>query len=370
MVPGAPLKAPPFCPNPDCPFHDAATASKDGWRWKRVGFYERKQAPHRVQRYRCVHCAREFSDQTFRPTYWLKCPELLLLIFRGLPGCSCYRQLGRELDTHHTTVARHANRLGRHCQLFHERLRPKGPIQEPLTFDGLRNFEYSQYHPSEFHMVIGQHSHYVYGFTHSELRRMGRMTKHQKRRREKLEAKYGRPDPNSIRKEVARVLGIVTAGSDAVELHSDEHKEYPRAIRRLRKDLRVTHHTISSRATRDHKNPLFSINLYDLITRHSLSEQKRETIAFAKVIAGAIAVMWVLVAWRNYVKHFSEKKQEGTPAMRLGVCAHRWRMQRMLKWRLFPSQIALPEPWREHYYREKPTRQLPKGRPHRLKYAV
>jgi hypothetical protein len=303
-------------------------------------------------------------------TYWLKCPDLLLAIFRAMSGCTCYRQIGRELDTHHTTVARHADRLGRHCLLFHERLRPKGPVQEPLAFDGLRSFEFSQYHPSEFHMVVGQESHYIYGFTHSELRRMGTMTEHQKKRRKKLEAKFGRPDPQSIRKEVARVLGVVTAGSDEVELHSDEHKEYPKAIAMLRKELRVTHHTISSRAKRDAKNPLFAINLLDLLARHSLAEQKRETIAFAKLIAGAISVMWVLVVWRNYVKHFSEQKRQGSVAMRLGVCKHRWRSQRILKWRLFPNQIALPEAWREHYYRDKPTRQIPNGRRHRLKYAA
>lgn len=370
MVPGAPLKAPPFCPNPSCRYHDATTASQGGWRWKRIGFYERRSAPHCVQRYRCAHCAREFSDQTFRSTYWLKRPGLLLPIFRALSGCTCYRQLGRQLDAHHTTVARHADRLGRHCLLFHERLRPKGAIQEPLAFDGLRNFEYSQYHPSEFHIVVGKESHYVYGFTHSELRRMGTMTKGQKRRREKLEARFGRPDPHSIRKEVARALGIVTAGSDQVELHSDEHKEYPKAIALLRKGLVVTHRTISSRANRDPRNPLFAINLYDLLVRHSLADQKRETIAFAKLIAGAISIMWTMVVWRNYVKHFSEKKHQGSAAMRLEICKHRWRAQRILKWRLFPGQIALPEAWREHYYREKVTRQLPNARRHRLKYAA
>jgi hypothetical protein len=80
--------------------------------------------------------------------------------------------------------------------------------------------------------------------------------------------------------------------------------------------------------------------------------------------------MWVLVVWRNYVKHFSEQKRQGSVAMRLGVCKHRWRLQRILQWRLFPNQIALPEVWREHYYREKPTRQIPNGRRHRLKYAA
>jgi hypothetical protein len=44
----------------------------------------------------------------------------------------------------------------------------------------------------------------------------------------------------------------------------------------------VTHRTISSRALRDTRNPLFAINLLDLLIRHSGANHKRETIAFSK----------------------------------------------------------------------------------------
>ncbi|MBP8136900.1 MAG: hypothetical protein KAY61_01750, partial [Candidatus Eisenbacteria bacterium] len=73
-------QAPPFCPNPGCPFHTAP----EGWRYQRDGYHSRKVAPHRVQRYRCCHCRRRFSDQTFLLSYWLKRPELILPTFHGL----------------------------------------------------------------------------------------------------------------------------------------------------------------------------------------------------------------------------------------------------------------------------------------------
>ena len=80
-----------------------------------------------------------------------------------------------------------------------------------------------------------------------------------------LERTFGRPDPRSVEREVARIVGIVTAGAKAAEIHSDENPAYPRALARLR-GLAIEHHTVSSRAARTRRNPLFAINLLDLRT--------------------------------------------------------------------------------------------------------
>jgi len=36
---------------------------------------------------------------------------------------------------------------------------------------------------------------------------------------------------------------------------------------------------------------------------------------------------------------------------------------------LFPSRIALPEAWAEHYWGRVPTRQIPNPQRHSLRYA-
>src|SRR5712671_2912433 len=113
--------SPPFCPHPACRFHRAATPS---WHWVRDGFYRRQQCPHRIQRYQCCHCRRHFSEQTFRTTYWLRRPELLVPTFNRLVGGSAFRQIAREFECSPQTIATHSARLGRHCLLFHERRRP------------------------------------------------------------------------------------------------------------------------------------------------------------------------------------------------------------------------------------------------------
>ncbi|MGH7742002.1 MAG: hypothetical protein ACRENS_08265 [Candidatus Eiseniibacteriota bacterium] len=334
----------------------------------RDGCYARQCSPTRIQRFRCRHCRRRFSEQTFRTSYWLKRPQLLGEVFRGLLSCACLRQMARALDASPQSVLLHANRLGRHCQLFHEGLRPRGPLSEPIALDGFQSFEYSQYHPGWYHAVVGRRSHFFYGFSDSELRRSGAMTRGQRHRRAEIEQRYGRPDPRSIEKESAAVLAIVCSEPQSVELHTDEHADYPRALRRLG-HLQVRHRTISSRAARTSHNPLFAINLLDLLIRHSGAGHKRETIAFAKRRQMAIWRLWVMLVWRNYMKWVSERRGENTPAMRLGLLRRRLAVSEVLKERLFASRIGLPERWQSYYRGRTRTRLMPNGREHLLRLA-
>ena len=127
--------APPFCPRPTCRFHRGDTRL---WRYVKIGFYPRLAPPHVVQRYRCVTCRRQFGDQTFRVTYWMKRPELLEPVFYRITAGSGFRQIARETRASHQTIARTSGRLGRHALLFHELRRPRGPIEETLTLDWRR----------------------------------------------------------------------------------------------------------------------------------------------------------------------------------------------------------------------------------------
>jgi hypothetical protein len=334
----------------------------------RDGFYSRDAAPTRIQRFRCRRCRRRFSDQTFRTTYWLKRPQLLGAVLRGLVSCACLRQLARALDASPQTILLHANRLGRHCQLFHELNRPRGPVAEPLALDGFQSFEFSQFHPTWYHVVAGRESHFFYGFTDSELRRSGRMTRSQKQTRARLEQRHGKPSPRSIERETAAVVDIVCAQAQSVELHTDEHADYPRALQRLG-PLAVRHITISSRAARTPDNPLFAINLLDLLIRHGGADHKRETIAFAKRRQMAAWRLWVMLVWRNYMKWVSERRHRDTPAMRLGILKRRLRPRDLLQGRLFVTRVGLPERWQTYYWGRTVTRLMPHGREHRLRFA-
>jgi hypothetical protein len=313
--------------------------------------------------------ARDFRSQTFAPTYWLKRPDLLIPTFHRLLGCSGFRQIAREFAVSPQTVLGLSARLGRHCLLTHLALAPKGPIPEPTALDSFEGFEFSQYYPTRFHLLAGRRSHFFYGFTDSEIRRSGRMTPAQRRRRAALERRLGRPDPRSTEREVAALLEIVAPDPQHLELHTDQHTDYPRAVARVA-HLDVAHHTISSRAARTARNPLFEVNLLDLLLRHSGAHHKRETIAFSKRRQSAIERLWVFLVWRNYMKSFSERRRDASPAMRLGLLDHRLSAAKLLARRHFPSHAALPERWARYYWRQVPTRALPRLATHRLRYAA
>ena len=356
---------PPFCPNPKCRFHRGDTTL---WRHVKIGFYLRRTPPYRIQRRRCVTCRRSFVASTFSPTYWLHRPELLVPVFHRLVGCSGIRQIATEFRASPETIARLAGRLGRHALLYHQLNRPKG-VSEPLAADSFESFESSQYHPTSFHVAAGQSSHFFYGFTDSEKRRSGTMKKKQRRKREELELRLGRPDPRSVEHDFAHLIEIVAPEPQRLELHTDEHRAYPRAARRL-KHLKIDHRTISSRAERTADNPLFPINLLDLLIRHGSANHKRETIAYSKRRACAAERLAIFLVWRNWMRPYSIRRKGKTPAMRLGLINHQVGVDELLKERYFPSRIDLPQRWQKYYAKTVVTRAILNGRKHALKYAA
>ena len=320
-----------------------------------------------MQRYLCHHCGRNFSSQTFSTSYWLRHTGLLEPLFHRLVGGSCLRQISRELGVAHSTVQRQTERLGRHCLLFHEQRRPRGAPQEPLVLDGFRTFEHSQYWPFDLNLLVGV-SHYVYGFNEAELRRSGSMRPSQRLKRSHLEKRYGRPDPQATRKSVQELVGRIVPPGASATIRSDEHPSYPRALRRL-PNRRIRHETTSSKASRTTHNPLFPVNLADLLLRHSSANHKRETIAFSKRRQGAMYHAAIWVVWRNYVKSRSENRRDEPPAVVLGLTRKRLRVSEILQTRLFPDPIQRGS-WLERCYRGRiATRRMRRIRVHSPRFA-
>ena len=312
--------------------------------------------------------ARNFSTQTFSPTYWLRRGDLLEDVFHLLVSCAGFRQIARVKRVSHSTVRRLSDRLGRHCLLFHEKQRPKTCPTETLVLDGFRTFEHSQYWPMDLNLVVGT-SLYVYGFNDAELRRSGTMRPSQAARRRILEARHGRPDPRATEKQVEKLLRWIVPPRGIVELRSDEHQAYPRAIRRL-SDRTFVHGRTSSKDARTPENPLFPVNLSDMLIRHCSANHKRETIAFSKRRQSALYRMAVWVVWRNYIKDRSENRKVGTPAMALGIARRALSLEDILRARLQPDRIKLSGWLRECYFGRIPTRAIENCMSHRAKFAV
>ncbi len=355
---------PPHCPRKSCRYHRCA----DGWRWIRIGSFTRDCHPRRIPRFRCCHCRATFSTQTFSTTYYLKRPDLLEPVAHRLLACSGYRQISKEARCHHTTVMGLATRLGQHALLLFRELKPHGPVEEPLVIDGFESFAYSQYHPLHLNLAVGAHSHFTYAFTFARLRRKGRMTAGQKARRAAIEVTHGRPDPKALEASIAELIRIAVP-AQPLTIRSDEHPAYPRAFRRL-SGYAIRHERTPSVQARTPGNPLFPINLLDLLLRHNSANHKRETIAFSKRHQSVIERAAWLLAWRNWGKHFSERQRDGTPAMRLGQATRPWSVRRLLSARRFDSRTELPGSWREYYRREIDTPGIRNPRRHTLMRAT
>ncbi len=347
---------PPFCPNPACLSHQP----HPGWHAQRDGFFLRPSDHSRIQCFRCPRCQRRFSSQTFATTYWLRLPRLLVPCAALAVSGAGLRQIARFLNTSHPTVARSLSRCARHCLLFHQLLLHPFSFSEPLVVDGFESFEFSQFFPFHANLAVGARSWLLYYFTDSPLRRKGSMTPHQIRKRALLERTLGRPDPKAVELGMAALLSplLPHVADDTLVLHSDNHPAYRRALRRLRQGHPLTphihHHITSGTARRTQRNPLFPVNLLDLLLRHSSANHRRETIAFSKRRQAALERLAVFLIWRNYIKPRREKDQRPaqTAAMVAGLSSVAWTWRRLFGRRLFPQHVQLPPEWLAYYWRQ------------------
>jgi hypothetical protein len=220
----------------------------------------------------------------------------------------------------------------------------------------------------DINLLIGT-SHFVYGFNDVELRRSGTMRPAQRLKRRILEQRFGRPDPQATQRQVEELLRRIVRPGDGVVLRSDEHPAYPRAIKRL-SDRRFHHEATSSREARTTANPLFPVNLADMLLRHSSSNHKRETIAFSKRRQGALYRVAIWMVWRNYIKDRSENRRSGPPAVALGLTRRTMTVGEVLTERCFPDQVGISGWVARCYWGRITTRAIERCQSHRAAYAM
>ena len=364
---------PPCCPNPRCYFH----RPDPGWRFIRFGFFRRPSDQRLIQTFRCAHCHRRFSTQTFSHTYWLRHRHLPRAVATLVTEGAALRQIARSLHTSHSTVIRLVARLGRHCLLFHSALLRGHTLREPLVIDGFESFEFSQFFPFHANLAVGADSWLLYHFTDSPLRRKGAMTPLQKARRAELERRLGRPDPKAVEVGIDALLTAVLTRhlpTGTLHLHSDDHPAYRRALRRVRAHRqlrsRIRHHVTSSTLRRTCRNPLFPVNLADLLIRHASANHRRETIAFSKRRQAALERLALFAVWRNAIKRRRENGPATTAAMEIGLTPRPLTWRDVLRKRLFPQHHDLSRTWREYYWRRVKTAAYGAGQAaHRCRYA-
>ena len=305
---------------------------------------------------------------SFSTTYWQKRPNLDAQIIMKTVGGMANRQIARDLKASPETITRHIARLGRHCMLFHNQMMQDSPPATEVVVDGFESFEFSQYFPIQHHVAVEKATDFFIYFTDSELRRKGRMTKYQKRRRQELEQKFGRPDPKAIEKDMRQTLEVALNGQPSATVYSDDHRAYRRSIKAL--TTKIDHRVTPGSAHRDQNNSLWEVNLLDLLIRHGNANHRRETLAWSKRRQGSAERLAILLVWRNYMKGRREKvRGSPTPAMDRGLIDHPLEIWELLEKRIFRTRCEMPPRWSEYYDRRVITRALQNNRGHELKMA-
>ncbi len=345
---------PAFCPNSSCHHHYRQPRSGDQW-WARDGVYESKRDGE-VQRYRCTDCGKRFSDSTFSLDYYAKKRVNLYRLRRMICCGSSVRAASRQLFCSPSTVTRRMLILARQSMAADAQLREQQVRAEAFVADGFQSFWVSQYHPNNFNLLCGSESQYVYAVTTVSLKRSGRMSDHQRRRRDRIERAHP-SDPKGLERSFTELMSVAarvkresTAGGP-IELYTDEHQVYPRCLAPFG-HREVRHCRVSSTAPRSGSNPLFAVNYLDREIRKDCAEHHRETVCFARSAAMSVARMWVYLLWHNIDKPYRISPQASiSHAEAAGIQARAVRRQRraMLRQRAFLTRSPLSETQRRDW---------------------
>ncbi|GAB1432035.1 hypothetical protein MASR2M29_06600 [Spirochaetota bacterium] len=307
---------PPFCPNPKCSHHHSIEEAFRPY-WQHYGYHNTKVVG-KVKRFKCKACKKSFSERSFSIHYYTKKNLDLKEIHRAISQSESLSSIARKLRCSEDSIQNRIDRLGRSSIAVHSRLTSQMSLSEHITADGFESFDRSQYFPNQINLVLGKTSQFLYGYSHTTIRRKGRMTKKQKKTRAELEKAF-KPNKNATIvafKEALKVLCKVWKPEEVteVELWTDEHKAYPIALMtvpKLRAALakgELIHKTHSSKAPRTLHNPLFSANYYDRELRKDLAAFRRESTCFTRNVCNGLMRFNLHLIYHNYYKHYRIKQ--------------------------------------------------------------
>jgi hypothetical protein len=179
--------------------------------------------------------------------------------------------------------------------------------------DGFESFIHSQYSPNNIHHLLGKESQYVHACDLAHLRRKGRMTDHQKLKREQLEK--GKPsvagEVHTSFERICHTIEDLAGTSRNIVLHTDNKKEYRTVLATNRYlDGKVTHLTTSSRKARTFRNPLWAVNYYDRELRKDQASQARETTRWSQEANNCMERMYAYAGYHNFWKPFRIKQRD------------------------------------------------------------
>ena len=351
--------SPSYCPNSKCENHLKPRASF----FTKHGLKALKRFPYQSQRFRCKICDRTFSFSLFSIHYRQKIWGCNKSIWDFHQLGVAKRETARRIGHNEKMVRIRLRNMARWIELKHAKITEDLKINEPIVYDGLENFSYSQFDPNNINQAVGKNSLFIYDFNFAPLNRKGRMSFQQEKRKIYLDRKYGIYPTNAIRTSTRAIFSrLVEKSQNRLVLYSDKHFQYRRVVEEDLKNEQIEHIKISSKIHRNYQNPLFAVNNIDLQARHNLAAFKRETIAFSKHEIAMQDSFCLYSAYRNYMRpkfwgtHRSDpESSKKTPAMQLGLTTKILSFAEFFSHRVLLSQVKLNPDALDRYLRKTPT---------------
>ena len=349
---------PPHCPNPECEHYQSPISAH----WFRNRGYYTTIAFDRVPRFRCRACGKDFSKQTFSIDYYAKKTLDYPYIYNQINAGAGIRNIARDLGVNDQSIINRINRMARSALLISQMLNGQLDHTEDLVIDGLQNFCTSQYFPDNYTILVGKDSQFVYECDYAIMRRGGRMSEAQKKKRMQIERIF-KPSPRAIERSFTRLTRQISRMRPRIIkpliLYTDEKSDYRRSLwkdqenreRMFSGDWR--HHMTNSKLGRNTRNPLFSANYIDREIRKDMASLARETVQFPRNASNAMLRMSLYLFDHNVRKPYrirDEGKSRLTHAEVAGI--PRERLDELLlgffERRVFkPVGLELSEPaWR------------------------
>lgn len=194
----------------------------------RNGFYRRSSDSRRVQRFRCKDCALEFSAATFSLAYRQKKRRINPALRLLLVSLGSQRRAAILLKVNRKTVARRLPMLAAQARLSLQASIRRRFGTHPCTdlqFDDLITIEHTKCKPVALGVVVEAGTRFILGLDAASAPATGRLAAISR-------AKYGRRPDRTRAMRDGLLYGLVPYIDPHAVFTTDEHRDYPGAIKR------------------------------------------------------------------------------------------------------------------------------------------
>ncbi len=332
---------PPCCPRSDCP---SAAPAGPPFRFRCRGRFVRLCDRRIVRRFHCHACRKSFSVQTFRLDYRLHRPEITHLIFDAFVSKITQRQAARTIGCARHTVRRRLLLLARHTAEFQERAleraASRGVLQDTFQLDELETFERDRrLRPVTFPVLIHRESRFVVHVESAALPSRGGLRPRdlaRKREMERVEGVRRSGSRAAVKRCFERLAETLGRGACPV-IETDSKPSYATVLAEVLPRGRYVHTKHSGKLPRTVKNPLWPINHTLAMLRDGMSRLVQRTWGVSKERDWLTLHAWIWIAYRNYIRGFTNRRKRLSAAQEAGVVGRRFTKASFFEWRVLPT---------------------------------